>query len=41
MTQDTARRETRVFLPAVPPFDFRASLAFVRGFPAMTGEQRT
>ncbi len=29
------------FLPASGPFDFDASLRFIRGFPAMTGEQDT
>ncbi|GAA2978439.1 DNA-3-methyladenine glycosylase family protein [Actinokineospora diospyrosa] len=28
-----------MFLPATPPFDFGATLRFLRGFPAMVGEQ--
>ncbi len=31
----------QAFLPAVAPFEFSASLKFIRGFPAMSGEQRT
>jgi DNA-3-methyladenine glycosylase II len=30
----------QAFLPAVAPFEFSASLKFIRNFPAMTGEQR-
>ncbi|MBM7774460.1 DNA-3-methyladenine glycosylase II [Actinokineospora baliensis] len=36
MTQHTLVRTT---LPATAPFDFGASLRFIRGFPAMVGEQ--
>lgn len=31
----------QAFLPAVAPFEFAASLKFIRSFPAMAGEQRT
>jgi DNA-3-methyladenine glycosylase II len=42
--QQTAKGDimrVQAFLPAVAPFDFSATLAFMRGFPALTGEQRT
>ncbi len=38
LTEPAVHRAT-VFLPATQPFDFEASLRFVRGFPAMAGEE--
>ncbi|GLZ42196.1 DNA-3-methyladenine glycosylase 2 family protein [Actinokineospora sp. NBRC 105648] len=38
-TVDGSAGHARTVLPAVAPFDFGASLRFIRGFPAMVGEQ--